>query len=69
MQCMLGVGRGDCGACGGTQCSARWEWIETEVPVAGPNAVHAGKEVGLPRESTAGVSSREEKCCYALSKE
>ena len=43
MQCTLGVGRGDCGACGGTQCSARWEWVEETVePVVGPNAVHAG---------------------------
>ena len=34
----------------------------------GPNAVHAGKEVGLPGEGTAAVSSREQRF-LALSKE
>lgn len=42
---------------------------ETVEPVKGPNAVHAGKEVGLPGEGIAAVSSREQKCCCALSKE
>ena len=43
MQCTLGVGRGACGACGGTYCSALWEWVEEPVePVEGPIAVHAG---------------------------